>query len=143
MKRWIVVLLLLVVLVMAAPVCAGTCTFTNELKTEASDSDTEVTSPEGLVVCGVQIKAGQGLYTFYENGEDGCFKVEGLGTSSVTVSELGNPGCHDISHINWGSSVTSVTISEIDARTNVQLLASMAVIVVILIAGISWVERKK
>ncbi len=61
------------------------------------------------VITRVIIKAGSAQSTdgnqcteFTEDGENGCYEVEGLGTTSVTVTKIGDgPDCKDISHASF------------------------------------------
>ncbi len=38
---------------------------------------------------------------FYEDDNDGCYDVSGLGTSTVTVTKVGNHHCADIDHVEF------------------------------------------
>jgi hypothetical protein len=51
-------------------------------------------------VCALCIKAGQGRFSFVEDGTDGCYTVTGLGTTNVTVTGGGTSRyCKDISNV--------------------------------------------
>lgn len=59
----------------------------DEDKTEITDTNS-FTTPEGQTIAEVVIKAGQGIFSFTEDSNDGCYEVIGIGTGSVQVNRL-------------------------------------------------------
>lgn len=59
-----------------------------------------INSPAGQTYSEVQIKSGPDIFTFTEDGNDGCFEVIGIGTSSVQVNRIGEGrDCKEIGSI--------------------------------------------
>jgi hypothetical protein len=62
-----------------------------------------ITAPAGQVFTAVWVKAGStqngGGCVLLTTAIDTCYNVSGLGTSTVTVTNTGAPGCFGISHI--------------------------------------------
>jgi hypothetical protein len=82
----------------------GNCLGGDATKTPDDPGDTVIlTAPAGQVITTVAIKAGTPCFTFTEDGSvPGCYTVEGIGTSSVTVTRIGSgPDCKEISHIEF------------------------------------------
>jgi hypothetical protein len=78
---------------------------------EVRRNATVLTAPDGRVITRVAIKAGTECY-FTAEGATGdvtidvfgeaCYRVEGLGTASVTVTRIGGgPACKDISNVGY------------------------------------------
>ncbi|MDQ3875880.1 MAG: hypothetical protein M3322_10125 [Actinomycetota bacterium] len=97
-------------------------------KVEATDED-EVTgiAPAGQIITRVAIKAGPNCY-FTAVGATGtviinvdstpCYRVTGLGTSSVTVTRIGSgPTCPGISHIEFITTVVTPTPTATNTAT--------------------------
>ena len=71
----------------------------------------EYEAPDGYVVSGVCIKAGQ-LHTGpLGNGAGACYTVAGVGTSEASVTRTGQPGpdCQEISHVDVAIATTTTT----------------------------------
>ena len=74
------------------------------LQASGTQDEMTFTASAGKIVDGVCIKSGQ-LHTgvlsdgLYENG---CYEVSGVGTQTVTVKRVGDPGpdCQEISHVD-------------------------------------------
>jgi hypothetical protein len=67
-----------------------------------TDDSATATAPEGQVVLGVCIKAGQ-LHTgpLGDADSNDCYTISGVGTASATVTRIGDgPDCQGISHID-------------------------------------------
>lgn len=76
---------------------------------EGTDNKVTVDVGAGNIVAGVCIKSGEKMFEGNQhsgvlgNGtyEDGCYKVEGVGTQTVTVTRIGSGNdCQGISHID-------------------------------------------
>lgn len=45
---------------------------------------------------------GEACFTFTADGDNGCYQVTGIGTTTVTVTKIGSgPECKDISHVEF------------------------------------------
>jgi hypothetical protein len=82
----------------------GNCLGGDATKTPDDPGDVVIlTAPDGQVITTVSIKAGTPCFTFTADGSvPGCYTVEGIGTSSVTVTRIGSgPSCREISHVEF------------------------------------------
>jgi hypothetical protein len=82
----------------------GNCLGGDATKTPDDPGDVVIlTAPAGQVITTVSIKAGTPCFTFTADGSvPGCYTVEGIGTSSVTVTRIGSgPSCKEISHVEF------------------------------------------
>jgi hypothetical protein len=82
----------------------GNCLGGDATKTPDDPGDVVIlTAPDGQVITTVSIKAGTPCFTFTADGSvPGCYTVEGIGTSSVTVTRIGSgPSCKEISHVEF------------------------------------------
>jgi len=88
-----------------------------------------ITADEGTVIHDVYIKSGEGAFpgnendkcssAITENGVDltGCYLIEGIGTQVVTVTNTGEEGCHEISHIEANNPPDPTTTPTATAST--------------------------
>jgi hypothetical protein len=69
-------------------------------KTEVDDDFSSGTKDFSYYVGSVCVKAGNVVYSTSYNGYfgNGCYKVYGLGTKTVTLKETGYKGCKDVSY---------------------------------------------
>jgi hypothetical protein len=90
--------------VLAGPVAAqgqGTC-IEGATKIDNPGDSEVITAPEGSVILQVGIKAGRDCFLFPPLTSNDCYSVEGLGTSTVTITRIGSgPNCKEISHIEY------------------------------------------
>ena len=106
------------------------------------DAETEVILENEMIICRVDVKAGQDITSFYEDGQDDCYMVEGIGTNSVTISEIGN--CKNMSNVQGFSlPPTAVTFVGVDTQNNQTLviLVSLAGMVLIALVGITYLKK--
>ena len=103
--------------------CAsGNCDFLLEpFVDNIRDAETEVILENEMIICRVDVKAGQIITSFYEDGHGDCYTVEGINTNSVTISELGENskvnGCQDMSNVRGFSfPPTAVTFVGIEVK---------------------------
>ncbi len=91
----------------------GHCASDSETVTKDESSPYTQTAPNGKIFTKIYVKAGPNCFSSSNNGtlNNGCYLVNGIGTTTSTVSKVGNdgPNCKDISHVEFVYSSSSPT----------------------------------
>jgi hypothetical protein len=73
------------------------------------------------IITSVYVKSGQGCFLLtMNNPSDGCYQAAGLGTNSVSVTQIGTPGpeCQVISHVEYYADQVDPSPTPTDTATN-------------------------
>jgi hypothetical protein len=73
------------------------------------------------IITKVIIKSGANCITFGGNGDNGCYRVSGIGSTSVKVWRIGEAGpeCQEISHVEFYAEQVEETATPTRTETNV------------------------
>jgi hypothetical protein len=81
------------------------------------------------IITSVYVKSGQGCFLLtMNNPSDGCYQAAGLGTNSVSVTQIGTPGpeCQVISHVEYYADQVDPSPTPTDTATNTATSTSTA-----------------
>jgi len=144
-----VVILLIVAGIMALfpeEICAGGCDTLLGKIDDIRDAETEVAFVHASNICRAEIKAGQDLFNFYEDGCNGCYCVEGINTNTVTVWETFERNslqcnCKDMSHVSFFTSPTGISLLGFKTNNTSGVALFILIVMVVVAMGILFTKK--